>query len=259
MTLNQLKPVLRKAFPIKRSRIPRAGIEGAVPEIVPDYSVINGLDIANTADTFPTGIADLPALSPQEVDALKAERLAVKDALDGLKDTVTAESAYQLALGNFDRAAAIVQAISGAYLPPEIEITRSSRGTDLAYTQRFVIQFDAAETANPWLSVPMTPRAKLEAPLNHWIGGMVGDPDKIRCTLAALDDNGTVLLDAGGNPIEGVVSLADLALQPLDLIAVLRGTPEPQSFSELESRVRSAFAESSCAGRRHPRSHQLRR
>ena len=69
--------------------------------------------------------------------------------MDGLKDTVTAESAYQLALGNFDRAAAIVQAISGAILPPEIEITRSSRGMDLAYTQRFVIQFDATETAIP--------------------------------------------------------------------------------------------------------------
>ena len=102
----------------------------------------------------------------------------MKDSLDGLKDTVTAESAYQLALGNFDRAAAIVQAISGATLPPEIEVTHSSRGTELAYTQRFVIQFDAAETGNPWPAVPMTQRAKLEAPLNHWIGRMVGDPDK---------------------------------------------------------------------------------
>jgi hypothetical protein len=242
VTLNQLKPVLRKAFPIKRSRIPHAGIEGAEPEIVPDYSVINGVDIANSADTFPTGVADLPALSLQQVDALKAERLAVKDALDGLKDTVTAESAYQLALGNFDRAAAIVQAVSGAYLPPEIEITRSSRGTDIAFIQRFVIQFDATQTANPWPSIAMTPRAKLEAPLNHWIGGMVGDPEKIRCSLAALDKQGNVLLDTGGNPIEGVVSLADLVLQPLDLIAILRGSPEPQSFSELESRVRAAFA-----------------
>ena len=40
-----------------------------------------------------------------QIKALQAERLAVRDSLDGLKDTVTAESAYQLALGNFDRAA----------------------------------------------------------------------------------------------------------------------------------------------------------
>src|SRR5262249_18270631 len=138
----------------------------------------------------------------------------------------------------FDRAAAIVQAVSGAYLPPEIEITRSSRGTDIAFTQRFVVQFDATQTANPWPAIAMTARGKLEAPLNHWIGGMVGAPDKIRCSLAAVDADGKVLLDTGGNPIAGVVSLADLALQPLDLIAILRGTPEPQSFSELESRVR---------------------
>jgi hypothetical protein len=88
----------------------------------------------------------------------------------------------------------------------------------------------------------MTPRADLEAPLNHWIGSMVGDPGKVRCTVAAIDEHGTVVLDAAGNAIEGVVSLADLSLQPLDLIAILRGTPEPQSFSELETRVRSAFA-----------------
>lgn len=244
VTLNQFKPVLRKAYPIKRSRIPRAGIEGAAPEIVPDYSVINGLAIAGTPDTFPDGVAGLPvaALSSPQIEALKAERLAVKDGLDGLKDTVTAESAYQLALGNFDRAAAIVQAMSGATLPPEIEITRSSRGMDLAYTQRFVIQFDPDEKRNPWPAVPLRGRAELEPPMNHWIGGMVGDPDKVRCRVAAIDDKGSVLPDAAGDPIEGVVSLADLRLQPLDLIAILRGTPEPQSFSELESRVRAAFA-----------------
>ena len=56
VTLNQFKPVLRKAFPIKRSRIPRAGIEGAVPEIVPDYSVINGLAIARYSRHFPGGV-----------------------------------------------------------------------------------------------------------------------------------------------------------------------------------------------------------
>ena len=54
--LNQLKPVFRKAFPIRRTHIPRAGLEGAAPEIVPDYSVVNGLDIANSPDTFPVGV-----------------------------------------------------------------------------------------------------------------------------------------------------------------------------------------------------------
>ena len=163
----------------------------------------------------------------------------------GLKDTVTAESAYQLALGNFDRAAAIVQAISGASLPPEIEVIRSSRGTDLelhAAIRHSVRYWHLRRPDNPWPTVPMTPRARLGSPTQPWMAAWLAIRTRFAARVAALDKQRLVLLDAAGNPIQGVVSLADLGIQPFDLIAILRGTPEPQSFSELESRLRFAFA-----------------
>src|SRR5436309_1257652 len=83
-----------------RTRVPRRGIPGEKPEIVPDYHVVNGIDIANSPDTFPLGVVDMPSLGQNRIDALRAEKTALRDALDGLKDALTAESAYQLALGN---------------------------------------------------------------------------------------------------------------------------------------------------------------
>ncbi len=60
IVLNDLKPLFRKAFPIKRTKIPQAGHPDQGPEIVPDYSVANGLDII-AANKFPSGVQDLPA------------------------------------------------------------------------------------------------------------------------------------------------------------------------------------------------------
>src|SRR6185369_1457571 len=103
-------------------------------------------------------------------------------------------------------------------------------------THRFVVQFDPLQVANPWPAAPLTLRATTEAPLNHWLGNLIGDPAQVRCTVAAVDDKGQVLLDDLNAPIEGTLSVADLALQPIDLMQIVRPEPDPASHSELESR-----------------------
>ena len=240
--LDQLKPVFRKAFPIKRTRIPRRGHASEPAEVIEEFQVVNGLDLARKTTDFPYGITDMPALSPQQIDAIKTEKNNVENSLDALRDVLTAECAYQLALGNFDRAAAVMQSISGGQLPVEIEVINSSRGTDLSFTHRVAIHFDPSLSANPWPAIPLTSRAHTEPAFNNWIGRMLGDPATIRCMVRAVNAAGTTLLDGVGNPIEDTVSLADLRLQALDFMYLVRKKVEATGYSELESRVRYHFA-----------------
>jgi hypothetical protein len=228
VVLNDLKPAFRQAFPIRRTRIPRAGHPDDGPEIVPDYSCVNGLDIIAAPDSFPAGVAGLPALSHAKTDELTAIRDQLRDSLDALKDVVTSETAYQLALGNFDRSAAIVQSLSAAVAPPEIEVSRSARGTDLAFTQRLTIEFDPAMGTNPWAAIALTPRARLEPPLNAWIGALLGDPSLFACKVTLTEAGATTSVS---------VQLSELKLQPLDLLQVARGLRDAAGPAELEARI----------------------
>ena len=241
IVLNDLKPAFRQAFPIKRTRIPKAGHPDDAPEIVPDFSVVNGLDVVSAAETFPVGVAGLPLLSTAKTDELKAIRDRLKDSLDSLKDVVTAETAYQLALGNFDRSAAIVQSLSAAVTPPEIEVTRSSRGTDLAFTQRLTIELDPTVVSNPWAPIPLTPRARLEPPLNAWLGTLLTAPDKFACKVS--------LTEPGAAATDTAVRLSDLRLQPIDMLYVTRGVRDAAGPLELEARIHAVALASSGATR----------
>ncbi len=242
--LDQLKPVFRSGFPIKRTKIPRQGFDSEPAEVVDDFSVTNGLALARTTAAFPYGIALMPPLSSNQIEAIKKEKNNLENTLDALRDVLTAECAYQLALGNFDRAAAVMQAVGGGQLPVEIEVINSSRGTDLSFTNRVALHFDPNVSANPWPPLQMTRRARTEPAFNNWVGTMLGDPSTIRCTVRAVDENDVTLLDGGGNPIAGIVSLADLNVQPLDFIFLIRKKIDATGYSEIESRVRHHFAES---------------
>ncbi|HEY7099775.1 MAG TPA: hypothetical protein VH437_23835 [Terriglobales bacterium] len=240
--LDQLKPLFRAAFPVKRTKIPRQGFDSEPAEVIDDFSVTNGLDLANTTADFPYGITNMPVLDNMQIAAVKTEKSNLENALDALRDVLTAESAYQLALGNFDRAAAVMQAISGGDLPVEVEVINSSRGTDLGFTNRVTLQFDPGVTANPWPAISMTRRARTETAFNNWAGTMIGDPAAIKCTARALDASGNVLLDGDGNPIQDLVSLVDLQVQALDFVYLIRKKVDATGYSEIESRVRYAFA-----------------
>ncbi|MGN6257347.1 MAG: hypothetical protein ACTHN3_06320 [Solirubrobacterales bacterium] len=242
VVVEQFKPAFRAAFPIRRTRVPQAADSGAgAATVTEDHEVVNGLDLAITTQAFPYGVEGLGAASADQRGAIEAERENVANTLDSLRDVLTAEAAYQLALGNFDRAAAIVRSTGDGNVPPDVEVLRTPRGTDTAFTQRLAVTLDSTENANPWPGVPLTLRAKLEPPLNHWVGGLLGDPAEISCKARALAADGSVLV-VGGNPVEGPVTLADLGVQPLDFVYMVRRETEESGAAELESRVRYAFA-----------------
>jgi len=243
--LDQLKPVLRAAFPIRRTKIPQAAdaLNGAsASTITEDYSVVNGLALAQ-AGAFPWGVAELEALSDDQKNALRQEKDGIANTLDSLRDLLTSEAAYQLALGNFDRAASVVQSIGDGTIPPDLEIIRTPRGTTISFTNRLVVQLSPTEARNPWPAVAtVTPRALLEPALNHWLGTLMPNPDQIACYVRALDPDDRSEIAAA------TVTLADLGIQPIDFMYVARSQPQESSIAELEARVRYAFGRANGVG-----------
>lgn len=230
--LDQLKPAFRQAFPIKRTKVPQQGITGDAAKITEDFSVTNGLDLARTTTPFPYGIAELSSLDPTQTAAIQQEKSNLENSLDSLRDVLTAEAAYQLALGNFDRAGAVMRAISGGDMPVQAEVIDSSRGSDLSLTNRVALHFDPGVVTNPWPAITLSRRALIEPAFNKWVGDLLGNPETIRCSVQ--NNDGTVT---------DVVSLADLRLQPLDFVFMIGKKVEATGFSELESRVRYFFAQ----------------
>jgi predicted nucleic acid-binding Zn-ribbon protein len=240
--LDQVKPVFRTAFPLKRTRVPQAAdaSEGAAV-ITEDEQVVNGLDLATTTQPFPYGVTDLPPLDATQQAAIEQEKGAIENSLDALRDVLTAEAAYQLALGNFDRAAAVVQSVGSGTPPPDVEVVRTPRGTGISFTNRLTVQLRSTVVANPWPAVPLTERARTEPTLNNWLGGLLGDPAEARCRVRAVDTAGNVLV-IGGAPAEATVSVADLGIQPIDLVYCVRSQEQQSGAAELESRIRYRFA-----------------
>jgi hypothetical protein len=241
--VSQFIPDFRNAFPIKKTRVPQEGNTTGPEETISDYHVVNGLNLAGVTTPFPYGIAGLPALSNDQVNAIVAEKENIQNTLDALRDLLTSESAYQLALGNFERAAAVLQAVSDSHMPPEIEVIHSARGTNLSFTNRMMIHFNSTQTGNPWSAVPLTERAATEPAMNHWVASLLGDPATIRCFVKAVDADGNILKRNDNTDISGIVSLQDLQVQPLDFMYLITSKLEASGASELEARVRYFFAQ----------------
>jgi hypothetical protein len=242
--LDQLKPLFRAKFPILRTRVPQANdaSNGAgASEVAEDHQVTNGLTLARTTDAFPYGITELAALKAAQQSAIQAEKAAIADTLDALRDLLTTESAYQLALGNFDRAAGVLRSAGDGTMPPSIEVVDTPRGTEVAFTQRLAVQLTTGAANHPWSAIPFTERARLEPSFNAWLGNLLGAPDRIVCRASALAPDGSVLV-VGGARVEDVVTVAELGLQPIDFVYAVRNQVEPSGAAELETRVRYAFA-----------------
>src|SRR5262249_42751487 len=148
---------------------------------------------------------------------------------DAVADLVTAESVYQVVLGNFDRAAANTTAFSQGSHPPETQVVDTPRN-GLSLTHRVAIHLDpgASPAASP-SAVPMTPRAQAEAPLNLWLAGRLPDP-------ADVVVRATYTTPALAAPKTVTLTQADLKLQPIDLLYLVNLDLD-QALAELDDRI----------------------
>ncbi|MEU8364273.1 hypothetical protein AB0C27_50475 [Nonomuraea sp. NPDC048882] len=197
---------------------------------------VDGLDLVRhvreSGDAhYPFGRTDLPAAAPAQRQAIDLEVERLLDVHDALGDLVLAEGVHQAVLGNADRAAATLDAVARGGFPPEPAVleTPSEGGT---LTHRVAIQLRAGldHHASPVDGIAMTPRAMAEPGVNELLAAMLPAPADV-----------VVLVRWPGGELP--VSQADLGLQPIDLLHLLR-LESQAALGELDERIlRYAAAE----------------
>lgn len=231
---------LRLAFPLVANQLKSTQpTDPADITLLEARNVLDGIKLINqmraNGQAYPFGltignaIGQVPQATPQESLAINTEAAALLDLYDAIADLVMSESVYQVALGNFDRAAAVTNAFSQGSHPPETQIVNTPR-SGLSFTHRVALHLDPNADPNTSPStVPMTPRSQAEAPLNLWLAARFPDPAdvvvRVTYTTPALAGPNTVTL-----------SQKDLNLQPIDLLYLVNLDLD-QAQSELDDRI----------------------
>jgi hypothetical protein len=227
--LNSVIYSLRSAFPLVANRTTTTEAPpGTAIEAIDARNVIDGLRLveqvrSSERTAYPFGVPSLPPLDTPLRDAVTAEVARLLDAHDALADLALAEGVYQAVQGNFERAAATLDAFSKASFPPIPDVVATPR-SGLPLTHRVAVHVDPAATAQPgW-----TPRARSEPALNAWLATVVPPPSQIACRVSYVDPAGL------GHDV--TVTQAQLGLQPLDLLHVLSLADE-QAMTSLDDLI----------------------
>jgi len=229
---------IRRAFPLRGDRLKSTSTvqdgEPAEIEAIEARNVADGLALVEhikdtKRETYPFGL-DLPPADPPQAAAIDAEVARLLDAHDAVADLALAEGVYQAVLGNYDRVASTYDAYAKGNFPPEPDVIRTP-GRGIGLSHRVALHLEAGLDAgvSPVTGIPVTPRARAEPALNHWLAGMLPPLDDVGCRVTFLDAT-------TGTMVTREVTLADLDLQPADLIALLYEGSD-QAMAELDDRI----------------------
>jgi hypothetical protein len=200
---------LRERFPLISKKL-TAAPAGATAEAIEARNVINGYDLLDFAKDkpYPYGIGKLPTGPPGSPDntrgkAIAAEVDALRDAMDAVADVLMAEGVHQVVQGNYARARGAIQALTDGDRPPLPDVVQTQRtGTSLTHR---VALFLAPGATTGWHAT-LTPRARANAALNHWLATVLPPPTAIQWRVTA------------GTAAPQFVSLYTLGLEPLDVV-----------------------------------------
>ena len=232
-SLNQYIPFFRQRFPLVADKITQDAsgeqIESKEARNVFDgYALLEVAFLQEPPQPYPYGVSGLPSPNtnnPQQqahVAAIQAEVARMADSLDAIADLALAEGVYQVAQGNFERAGAMLNAMTQGNSPVDPEIVRTPRsGTTI--TQRVALHLQTGAVTSPWPGA-LGKRATVEPGLNKWLGDLLPRPAKIRYVVRLN----------GGDPVEQ--NLSPLGLQPIDLVYMI-GDDLAGATTELESRI----------------------
>jgi hypothetical protein len=232
-SLNQFIPNFRQKFPLVADKITQGDGSDQIEtkearNVFDGYALVEVAFIQEPALPYPYGVAGLPNINTTnqteraQVAAIQAEVARMAESLDAIADLSLAEGVYQVSQGNFDRAGAILKAMTQGDSPPDPEIVRTPRSGS-AITQRVALHLPTGAVANPWPG-PAGKRATLEPGLNAWLGALLPPPGKIHYTIRL----------GGGSP--AAQNLVGMGLQPIDLV-YLTGEDLAGETTELESRI----------------------
>lgn len=212
---------LRKAFPLLADRLSTTRTPANVPaEHAAGRTVVDGLALVEHVDAQPGGYPfgkPLPAATVDEAAVIDAEVERLRDLHDAIGDLALAEGVHQAAQGRYDAAAAFLDSVGAGAHPPDPDVVRTPRrGVTLTHRLALAFDPDAPPAANG------TPRALAEPRVDRWLEGV----------LPALGDVACHVVWDGG---EAEVSLADLGLRPLDVLAAVHA--DGHAMTELDDRI----------------------
>jgi hypothetical protein len=218
--------VLRDRFPLLSGRLSEVA-PGTSAEVVEARNVVDGLALldATAGLGYPYGIAGLPGTATPAGIAVAAEVDRLRDALDAVSDLLLAESVHQAVQGNVTRTRAALQALTAPDVPPEPDIIRTPR-SGRVLTFRVVLALDAAASSG-W-SARLSPRARANPQLNHWLAQHLPPPSRIQ--WSARD----------GAAAAAMQTLGGLGLEPIDVV-LMSDDPSGDAQSSLERYLVARF------------------
>lgn len=237
--LDQFILAFRTKYPLVADKITPDEANEAIDrkeasQVVDGYALLEAVFLQDPPLQYPYGVEGLPANDGVR-QAIIAEVARLEDTLDAIADLSLAEGVFQVTQGNYERAGAMLKALSEGNAPPEPEIVRTPR-SGAVVNHKLAVHFATDDVASPW-SVPSTPKSLAAPGLNKWLGDLIGAPDSLLFSVSyALDNNITI------------VSLAELELQPIDLIyligdqaGAIGGSQQINDLTELEARIDYVF------------------
>lgn len=205
--LDQYVAVFRQLFPLSPAADPSdgGGADGTAGVLVHGLRLLE----VHRANGLGFGFDPrLPTPGSPEHDAVVRALDALADDEDAVADLLLSEGVFQALRGNHDRASRSIGSAAGVAAPPEPEIVRTpDRG--VAVTHRLaVVAVDPAGAGAGWAA---TPRAAADPAVNAWAGRLLGHPAQLLVH---------VVVNGGGTSADRTVSVSELGLAPLDLVAL---------------------------------------
>jgi hypothetical protein len=245
--MEQLRFTLRSLFPLVANK---AGSDPTEPaEAIAARNVIDGslLLRAHENEEITWGSSGLPTAGTTLYNLVTAEIERLNELYDATADLLTAEAVFQLVRGNIDAAVPTLNNVAEGKQPPDTIVSRSARGgIGIAHRVAMVFPSDAPPELSANFPAP-TARALAEPILNAWLGQLVGDPANVRATVTYLDAAGDPIQttsEGGATPQDSAtITLVDLRLHPLDLLALSEVVARENQGSVLERRIAWAALE----------------
>jgi hypothetical protein len=230
---------MRKVFPLTANQLKETKVENTTdpsvdPVTVPitaveARNVVHGVNLASyvrkqstvATRTYPFGIK-LPVADPDITKAITEAVMEIIDIADAVADLGMAESVHQIVMGNYDRAAGVLESYSKGNYPQEPDVIRTPR-SGATLTHRVGLPLNYVD-----LVAGGGPRKMTEPSINQWLSVILPGLDKIVCQCSYLSR-------ADSLPKTVEFSLQDIGLEPIDLLYILN-VFDNRALNELDDR-----------------------
>jgi hypothetical protein len=231
---------LRKAFPLaadqlKETKVANSSDPSVDPDTVPitaieARNVVHGINLINYVKKqtlpankiYPFGLNNFPNNDAAIGSAITDAVAHIMDVADAVADLGIAESVHHVLMGNYDRAAGVLESYSKGNYPQEPDVIRTPR-SGATLTHRVSIPLSYVP-----LAAGAAPRVQAEPSINQWLTKILPPLNKIVCQCSYKSR-------ASGEEKNLAISLQDIGLQPIDLLYMVNVT-DIHAMNELDDR-----------------------